>query len=263
MPGRAGRLTPLAGRLRGAATVEVLLVASDYDGTLAPMVADPARAFPDAPALRALVELSGLPDTRVALLSGRSRAELARLSGAPAGIELIGGHGAEFGPAAEGGEEPAAVEALAAAVAALRAIAGGFAGAEVEPKPTGVAFHYRNVDPARVAAALALVAEGPARDPRLISREGKKVVELSTSSVNKGDALARLRDESGAAVTVFLGDDVTDEDAFAALLATDVGIKVGAGATAAEFRLAGQGEVATVLERLLGLRRDAAEGLAG
>ena len=125
--------------------------------------------------------------------------------------------------------------------------------------PTGVAFHYRNVDPARVAAALALVAEGPARDPRLIAREGKKVLELSTSSVNKGDALERLRREWGAAVTVFFGDDVTDEDAFAALLAPDVGIKVGPGATAAEHRLDGQEEVAAVLERLLGMRRDATE----
>jgi trehalose 6-phosphate phosphatase len=258
MPGRAGRLTPLEDRLRGAATAGVLLVASDYDGTLAPIVDDPARAFPDAPALRALVELSGLPDTRVALISGRSRAELQRLAGRPAGVALIGGHGAEFGPAVGSGDGPDDDGALGAAVAALRVIADGFAGAEVEPKPTGVAFHYRNVDPARVAAALALVVEGPARDSRLISREGKKVVELSTSSVNKGDALARLRDESGAGVTVFIGDDVTDEDGFAALLASDVGIKVGAGETAAEFRLEAQAEVAAVLERLLGLRQDAA-----
>ena len=257
MPGRAARLTPLEDRLRGAAAAGVLLVASDYDGTLAPIVADPARAFADAPALRALVELGGLPDTRVALISGRSQAELARISGRPAGIELIGGHGAEFGPAIADGDGPDDDGALAAAVAALQVIADGFTGAEVESKPTGVAFHYRNVDPARVAAALALVAEGLARNPRLISREGKKVVELSTSSVHKGDALARLRDESGAGVTVFFGDDVTDEDGFAALLASDVGIKVGAGETRAEFRLEAQAEVAAVLERLLGLRRDA------
>lgn len=238
------------------ARVGTLLIASDYDGTLAPIVDNPDLAHPDAAAMRAIVELGAIPDTAVALISGRSWAELHRLSGAPPNVALIGGHGAEFGPASQSPGEPEARAALVAATASLQAIAAEFAGAVVEPKPTGVAFHYRKVDPERVAAALSMISDGPARDPRLISRHGKMVVELSSSTVDKGIALARLERESGADATVFIGDDVTDEDAFAALSASGLGIKVGPGPTNARHRLASQDRVAGVLRRLLGYRRE-------
>jgi len=85
---------------------------------------------------------------------------------------------------------------------------------------------------------------------------GKRVVEITGSATNKGHALRSLRDRWAADVVVFIGDDITDEDAFAALRPIDVGIKVGAGATRARFRVDDQTQVASVLESLLAFRRD-------
>ena len=90
-------ITPdLLAALRRAARAEALLVAADYDGTLAPIVNDPSAAFPHLPALDAIVDLSKLDSVRSLIISGRSRAELARLTGDPAGVVLVGTHGAEM-----------------------------------------------------------------------------------------------------------------------------------------------------------------------
>lgn len=73
-----------------------LLVASDYDGVLAPIVTDPAQAYPLPAGIGALRNLAGLPRTAVALISGRARADLAALSGLGSPVRLVGGHGAEL-----------------------------------------------------------------------------------------------------------------------------------------------------------------------
>ena len=229
-----------------------MLVVGDYDGTLAAIVDDPERAFPDEKALGALQELGKLPDTRAAIISGRSWGELRRLSGGPPNVTLVGGHGAETGPAV-GGEE---ITGLVEVAAALEQIAAKFAGAKIERKPTGVAFHYRKVDPARADEALRMVMAGPGRDARLHLRHGKMVVEFSASAVDKGVALMRIEEEWGAEATMFLGDDMTDEDAFAVLGPEDVGIKVGPGPSKAGHRLADQGQVGGLLANLLELRRE-------
>lgn len=251
MPRGAGGLKSLERELERVAMVGMLLVVSDYDGTLAAIVDDPELAFPNKKALGALQELGALPDTRAAIISGRSWAELRRLSGGPPNVVLVVGHGAETGPAV-GGEETAG---LVEVTAALEEIAAKFAGVSIERKPTGVAFHYRKVDPALVDEVLRMVMAGPGSDPRLHMRHGKMVVEFSASAVDKGVALVRIREEWGAEATVFLGDDLTDEDAFAMLGPEDVGIKVGPGASKAGERLADQGQVGGLLANLLELRR--------
>ena len=86
------------------------------------------------------------------------------------------------------------------------------------------------------------------------------VVELLVGDGDKGTAVAALARRTHASHVVFLGDDTTDEDVFATLSSSDVGVKVGPGETRAEFRVQSPDEVAEVLERLLALRRDAAEG---
>ncbi len=145
--------------------------------------------------------------------------------------------------------------ALLEVTTALEKIAQEVAGAKIERKPIGVAFHYRMVDAAPIHEALRKVEAGPGGEARLHQRHGKNVVEFSTSAVDKGMALTRNRDECGAELTVFLGDDLTDEDAFAVLGAEDVGVKVGAGASKAGHRLTGQERVGAVLASLLELRR--------
>jgi trehalose 6-phosphate phosphatase len=94
-----------------------------------------------------------------------------------------------------------------------------------------VAFHYRQVAPERVEELLEAVGRVPA--PSI--KHGKKVVELSAVEADKGSALDEVREES---VVAYLGDDLTDEDAFARLRDGDVGIKVGEGETIAPYRLA-------------------------
>ena len=246
-------MTPLLEALEAAASSPVVLVASDYDGTLAPIVADPDLAHPDERAMAALVALGELPDTYAAILSGRDAAVLQRLSHDPAGVELVGSHGAE-----QAGRipdlEPGTRNDLARAQSELAALTLEFPGSRLEAKPAGVAFHYRNV-----RAALRPEAESAARQvgltfPALTTLLGKRVVELTGSRINKGDALRVLLERCRASVVVFIGDDVTDEDAFAALRAGDVGIKVGEGETTAGFRVGDQSHVAGILEAFLAVR---------
>jgi trehalose 6-phosphate phosphatase len=235
--------------LDSAVAAPVLLVACDYDGTLAPIVDDPAAAHPDARAIQAMRDLEALPNTAVAIISGRARADLAGFLGDMASVVLIGGHGGEW----EDGTATSQADALAAR---LEQIAGEFPGATVEPKPTGAAFHYRLVDDdtAEDAASAAIVA---AADLAARVVRGKRVVEFSISDADKGSALQRLRDKISPDVTIFIGDDVTDEDAFAALGSTDIAVKVGEGDTIAAWRLEGQFDVAPLLEELSTRRGDA------
>ena len=92
----------LAADLQRVATAPFLLVASDFDGTLSPIVSDPARATPHRAALAALVQLAALPAVHAAIISGRSVAALADLTGAPSGVTLIGTHGVESSEATTG-----------------------------------------------------------------------------------------------------------------------------------------------------------------
>src|SRR5690606_3600044 len=82
--------------LRELARAPTLLVASDYDGTLAPIVADPAAAEPLPEAAAALRALITLPQTHAALISGRSLRDLAALARLPADVHMVGSHGSEF-----------------------------------------------------------------------------------------------------------------------------------------------------------------------
>jgi trehalose 6-phosphate phosphatase len=83
--------------------------------------------------------------------------------------------------------------------------------------------------------------------------EGKKVFELHVTARNKGDAVAELKSATDADVVIFVGDDSTDESVFERLDAGDIGIKVGEGVTAAEFRIPDIEAVARLLEDLVGV----------
>ncbi len=236
--------SPLEDALRRAAAAPVLVVASDYDGTLAEIVTDPERATPDGRALAALAALGTRPGVHGAIVSGRARAVLARLTGAPAGIALIGSHGAEATDAAT----PAAVPGL---LDDLRVVADRYPGTLLEPKPAGGALHYRSAAAPHEAAEAAREV-GRRHGVRVI--DGKQVVELVAGDADKGTALDRARRAAGGGPLVFFGDDVTDEDVFATLGDGDVGVKVGDGETLAAYRVAGPQDVADALELLLAAR---------
>jgi trehalose 6-phosphate phosphatase len=115
-----------------------------------------------------------------------------------------------------------------------------------------VAVHVRQV--ADRAAAADLLAQADAlADPSLTKKPGKEVLELAVTDADKGSALRRLRAETGAAAALYLGDDVTDEDAFRALHPGDLGVKIGTGDTAARFRVADPAAAIALLGRLADL----------
>jgi trehalose 6-phosphate phosphatase len=227
------------------------LVASDFDGTLAPIVNNPADARPLAEAAVALVELADLPSTASALISGRALDTLRSLSSMPESVHLVGSHGAEF---ASGFSHDIDESLLQTMFDTLNAIAAERPGVTVELKPASVALHVRNASADDGQAALAAAREAAASwDAQ--ATEGKAVLEFAVISTDKGEAVDILRDQHNADAVVFFGDDVTDEKAFRRLRESDVGVKVGPGETLARYRIETPDDVAAALEYLLEARR--------
>lgn len=207
-PATADDLPTLIERLLEAVHPARLLVASDFDGTLAEVVpeAGGARALPEAVA--ALQDLVAAVGT-VALISGRAQPDLERVLTVP-GVRLLGDYGQPAGP-----PPPALARFRSAVAPALAAIEG----ARMEVKPGAIAIHYRE-RPEAAAAVLAAVA-GPARAEGLDVRRGRLVVEVLPGGWDKSRALARLVEETAAAGAVFLGDDFGDRGCFEYLAALD------------------------------------------
>ncbi|TFV55357.1 trehalose-phosphatase [Geodermatophilus sp. DF01-2] len=241
----AGLPADLTGALAALAGRRPLLVASDYDGVLAPLVGDPSAAIPQPGVAEALGRLAARDGVVVALVSGRGVADLQAVSGLDGPYRWIGSHGAEYGgPLAD--ELAARRDALAEQLAPLVA---AVPGARLEVKPASVAVHVRQA-PDRIAAAALLEQADAAADPSLTKKPGKEVLELAVTDADKGSALLRLGADLGAATTLYLGDDRTDEDAFRVLSPDDLTVKVGEGATAARYRVPDPAAVVLVLETL-------------
>ncbi|HET9516432.1 MAG TPA: trehalose-phosphatase [Actinoplanes sp.] len=237
------------------ARVPQLLVACDYDGTLAPLVDDPTAARPLPESVAAIRALAALPQTTVAVVSGRALRDLATLSRLPSEVHLVGSHGSEFDVGFVERLTPDAVDLRSRLKAALRAIAAEHPGVRLEHKPASIAVHVRAAAAEVASAVVHAVRSGPATWPGVHVKNGKQVVELSVLATHKGTALDQLRAQLSASAVLFLGDDVTDEDGFATLRGPDVGIKIGSGDTAAGYRVAHPLDGARVLALLLQHRR--------
>lgn len=232
-----------------------LLVASDYDGTIAPIVPDPAKAYPHGESVRALRALAGLSGTTAAVISGRALRDLAALSRLPVEVQLIGSHGSEFDVGFVHAIDSDAKQLLREVATALNQIAGENPGVTVEIKPASVALHVRNAGPEIGRRALNQVRQGPACWVGVQVTEGKAVIELAVVPTDKGTALDTIRHQEGASAAVFFGDDVTDEKAFRVLSGPDVGIKVGDGDSLAKYRVPHTEAVSCALAFLLEERR--------
>ncbi|MFL6843449.1 MAG: trehalose-phosphatase [Allosphingosinicella sp.] len=210
----------------------------DFDGTLVELAEVPDAI--DVPSgLRPLLgRLAGRFEGRLAIVSGRALDDLqGHLGGS--GVVLAGSHGAEL-LYPDGRQVPVAVPSgLAAAREAIRGFANRTEGLLVEDKPAGAALHYR-LAPEREDEAIAFVEELAGRSGFAVQR-GKMVVELRPAGADKGAALRRLMAEPPFAGgrPVFVGDDLTDEEAFrAAAELGGEGVLVGPPrATAARARL--------------------------
>ena len=261
MPGEQGEAAvpePLREALAAIAVTPRLLVALDFDGTLATQVDRPenARALPES---RAAVErMLQLPATRVALVSGRSLADLERVSRFGRDVLLVGSHGIEL--RLDDPDDVIALndkerESMAVLEQVLEQVADSLDQVWLEPKPAGYALHTRLATNRRSRVAhLVAMSEAQAEVDDLKVRMGKDVIEFSVRSTTKGEAVEHLRRYTNATAVFYAGDDVTDEDAFAALGPGDLGVKSGSGETAAAHRVQGPRQVATVLTQLADLR---------
>jgi alpha,alpha-trehalase len=229
----------------------------DYDGTLTPIVDDPnAATLP--PAMRStLLDLARhMP---VAVISGRDLEDVRRMVGIPS-IAYAGSHGFDMRLAGgrriehEGAAE--ALPALDAAEAELRARQPSLAGLRVERKKFAIAAHYRRARDEDVPAIESAVDDVLREHPELRKTGGKKVFELRPAiGWHKGSAVLWLLNELGLAdgVGIYIGDDETDEDAFAALRQRGITIAVQDRATAAQYYLEDTAEVQEFLGWLAGV----------
>ena len=232
----------------------MLLVATDFDGTLAPIVSNPEDARPHPESMVALRALVSLPRTHVSVISGRSLRDLERRARFPSAVHLVGSHGGEGVAGSQTAMTNEAAERLQRVLAHVRLIESTADGFIVEAKPTSIAFHYRNAAPEPAARAIAAIRAGPGSIPGVLVRPGRKVLELAVTTAHKGEALATLRDGLGATAVLFIGDDVTDEDAFHSLRQTDLGVKVGEGDSAAAVRIADTRDVSRILAEVFEYR---------
>ncbi|WP_374006955.1 trehalose-phosphatase [Leifsonia sp. LS-T14] len=242
----------LASALQRLATADRLLLALDFDGTLAPFVDVPrgARALPESKA--ALDRLERLPNTWVAYVSGRPLSSLETVTEADRDALLVGSHGVEIRFGRDGvsldlsEDERRTLERLGEA---LQALVDSVPETKLETKPVGFGVHYRLVgDRGPEVVARAREAAAAVSDTLTI-RDGKDIIEFSVREAHKGDGVERLREYTKATAVLFAGDDVTDEDGFSVLRPErgDVGIKVGTGETAAQYRVADERAIATLL----------------
>ncbi len=247
----------LMARLDQLAQAPQLLIACDYDGTIAPIVDDPMKALPLRDTSVALRGLAALPQTEVAVISGRSLRDLAALSRLPAEIHLVGSHGTEFDIDFALDLDPALRDRRAKLLEALAQLVASHPEVTLEKKPASVAVHYRAVDDdAEVDQVIHGLEAISAEIGQLTVRHGKKVCELLLIPTDKGKALRTVRATVAATAVMFIGDDVTDEYAFRTLHGPDVGVKVGDGDTIAPFRVGSPQDVAVLLAALSARRAD-------
>jgi len=234
----------------------------DFDGTLSEIVEDPdsARLFDGA--ADALTSLSAA--CPVAILSGRDLADVRQRVGLP-GLWYAGSHGFELtgpdGTHHQNSEAAASIPVLAGAAADLADQLGHIPGVVVEHKRFGVAVHYRNAARDRVGEVAAAVRTAGQRTALRVTT-GREVIELRPNiDWDKGKTLhwvldyIRDNEAAGPLLPIYLGDDITDEDAFDAVDDDGIAILVrhsddGDRATAARYALDDPDRVREFTERL-------------
>lgn len=230
----------------------------DYDGCLTHIVKDPDQAILSDEMRETLQQLAEV--CSVAIVSGRDRANVAKLVQLD-NLYFAGSHGFDIsGPGnmhTEPGGAKAALPALEAADEKLKQKLNHIQGAMVERKRYAIAVHYRNVPDSHVDQVKRTTAEVLKDHPQLKEGLGKKIIELKPNlDWHKGKAVLWLLEELNlnkpGIVPLYIGDDITDEDAFAELQGKGIGILVGEHdeQTAAGYRLESVEEVQEFLQKL-------------
>jgi alpha,alpha-trehalase len=251
--------------LRERVAAGPIAVFCDYDGTLTPIVSRPELAVLSETTRRVLERLAGL--CVVGIISGRDLRDVLAMVRTD-GVWLAGSHGFDIaGPGGVHHELPEArayAAALAAGADALEDLVAAIPGAWVERKRFAIATHYRAVDARRVPEVDRAVAAVRESVEGLRVTGGKCIVELRPDvDWDKGRAVWWLLDRIGlggdGCLPIYVGDDLTDEDAFVTLVGRGVGIVVGEEdrPTRAAYGLADPDEVRRFLTDLADLREAA------
>jgi trehalose-phosphatase len=255
---RTATTAELAERLRGTP----LLLMLDIDGTLCEIVERPDEARVPERTQQLLGRLVERPGVCIAIVTGRAAADARRMVDIE-GMHIVANHGLEhWGPDGEERTAPGwerAARSVRAAVAELQRIPLDYPGASIEDKHFTISVHFRQTDDTLIPALQRDVSAIADRHALRVAG-GKQVINvLPPLGVNKGDAALALVRECAAAhdgaSVFFAGDDLTDEDAFAALAAhvpSAVTVRIGDDgiSTAAAFRVASPNALVDVLERV-------------
>jgi trehalose 6-phosphate phosphatase len=221
----------------------------DFDGTLAPIVENPADARLPAPTRRALTRLVGHARAQITIVSGRRRHDLIHRIDVPR-IRYWGLFGWE-----QRGRQTiprSAMAALRRARHQLEALAHGLAHVWIEDKTFAFTVHVRGASTTAKRRVRALLRDHVRPGSDLYATSGAQAWNvLPRQILNKGDAVGRaVRQAGGTAVAVYVGDDHTDEPAFVAA-ASGITVRVGGGRrTRARYRLPDVASVGRFLERL-------------
>jgi trehalose 6-phosphate phosphatase len=185
----------------------------DVDGVLAPIVPAPADARVPEETRVALQRLHGRY-ALVACVSGRTGVDAERVVGVPE-LEYVGEHGLELAPEAAEWRER------------LHAFAATLDWDDIEPKPLSVSLHYRRADDESEAVRLLEAVAARAGSEGLVSRFGRKVLELRPPvAAHKGTAVRALLERAELRRALYAGDDTTDLDAFGALDGLELAVRV-------------------------------------
>jgi trehalose-phosphatase len=240
-----------------------LILLCDYDGTLAPIAPHPALAKLPERTKAALKLLGEKKQVRLGIVSGRPLREVRQLVGLK-NVAYVGSHGYEMKLAERRIctlLRPQESQELRTLARDLEKLLQSLPGIWIERKVAGVAVHYRQANPNAARRAVKLlqrIARSSARTFR--TQEGKMVFEFVPSGkVNKGSAvraLSRQLRPSSRNFRIYLGDDLTDESAFASLRAKDFAVRVGkVRRSAAPYSLRSPTDVTKFLFELGGITR--------
>jgi len=230
----------------------------DFDGTLVPIQDDPAACTMVPEIRNELGRIAGLAGCKVAVLSGRSLADLKERT-PPGNICLGGSHGLHISGCGLDFVHPAAEETEALVAEIRRSLAkeiDALSGVWIEDKGLTFALHYRRAGKAEAGAARKAFYRAVDRHPdkgRLAVLGGKKVLELLPGvSWDKGKAALFITDSLARGSTpLYVGDDTTDETAFRELKARGITVRVGKSKrTTARYYLKSQREVLRLLSEV-------------
>ena len=224
----------------------------DFDGTLAPLVNDPAQARPADGILDTLRQLAERND--LVVISGRDRAFLEKtFAGVP--ICLVAEHGAFLKKADQDWErlDLTTDDWVMPVRTLIEPLVARYPGSFIEQKETAIAWHYRNAEADDIegqAVELAAQLRGAESAVALAVIQGSKVVEVKPAQHSKGTVALRILEQRPYDFIVSIGDDTTDEDMFRQMPNWAYTVKVGAGQSYARYRVARQRDVDTLLEQL-------------